>query len=194
MSFVTNQTRQSIEELLKMMKDGADSDKQEGFHPVLIFRKEEYDDAAIVTPIDTEPETWEEGLIRTFYKLFMVDETKMHWVGAVCESFGLVKDGQLLSPTDDELEPGQLEKDFTENPFSEVTEGVSVFLANDNNESEFFFYPFYRDDFGKAVFREPWIRSRDETAEGISETEQYLLRFQELMRQVRSGEISFDDE
>lgn len=196
MSFVTERERKSIEELLSKVKTAADEVGLDACEPLLIFRRKEDDQHAVVTPIVTEVDSWEEALIRSFYRLFVADEHEMYWVGAVCESYGVVKDGMLLSPTglQDELQPGELEKDFAENPFSDVTEGISVFLGCENGESEFFFYPFTRNDYGKAVFGKPWIRSQDEETDGISETEAFLLRFQDLLKQHRAGELIFDEE
>ena len=195
MSFVTDRTRSSIEELIQRMKSLADDIGLDGLEPVVIFRRNEYDNEAVVAPVVDEAESWEEALIRTFYRLFIAEEEQMYWVGAICESYGLLKDGVLASPAPGEIQPGELENDFANNPFSEVTEGVSVFLACENGETEFLFYPFKRDDHGKAVFSgEPWIRSDDDSAEGISETEVYLKRFQEVLAQSRAGELSFDEE
>jgi len=194
MSFVTDRTRSSIEELIQRLKSLAEDIGMDGIEPVIIFRRNEYDDEAVVTPLSDEAESWEEALIRTFYRLFLAKEEQMYWVGAICESYGLVKDGVLLNPVPGEIQPGELEEDFINNPFSEVTEGVSVFLACENGETEFMFYPSKRDDNGKAVFGKPWVRSADTTADGISESEVYLARFQEVLAQSRAGELTFDEE
>jgi hypothetical protein len=53
------------------------------------------------------------------------------------------------------------------------------------------FYPYTRDDNGKPVRGEPIIRSID-MGDDISDVESMLLRFQEVMKLSRDGEIDWD--
>jgi hypothetical protein len=193
MSFVTEQMMSSIEELLDSLKAASDRSGLEAMPPVVVFKENKEDAKANVTMFDDkEEDDFEEALVRTFYKVHTHGVEKAHWIGVAMESYGVLKDGVLVEQSAD-LEPETLEKDFKENPFSEVTEAFTVFLASEDNESEFLFYPYTRDDHGKPVRGKPFIRSI-ETNDGISHIEAMLLRFQELMRMLRNGEVNLDDE
>lgn len=187
MSFVDDVLKESILSLIERLKGFADATKQDAVPPVMIFRRNNGDRDAIVTPFDTDEETFEDALIRTSYKLVCADESQMYWVGVVCESYGVIKNGVLEQPSCG-IEPGQLEKDFKENAFSEVTEAVTVFLASEDGECEFLFYPYSRNDAGEAVFAKPYVRSENEP-KAITEVEGLLLNLQEALRKVRAGEF-----
>ena len=187
MSFVDDVLTESILSLIERLKGFADATKQDALPAVMIFRRNNGDRDAIVTPFDTDEETFEDALIRTAYRLHCADENQMYWVGVVCESYGVMKNGVLEQPLGD-IEPGQLEKDFKENAFSEVTEAVTVFLANEDGKCEFLFFPYSRNDMGEAVFAKPYVRSEHEP-ESITEVEGLLLNYQEALRKVRSGEF-----
>jgi hypothetical protein len=195
MSFVDTKMRKSVEDLLDMLKESADEQKEDSIIPVAIFKVHESDKKAVVTPFADAPEnaSFEEALSRTFYKLFTGGVEGAAWVGIAIESYGVVENGQLKELTSSTIQPESLEKDFAENPFSNVSEAFSVFFANDKGESEFLFYPYSRNDWGKAVRGKPYVRSQDESSAGsISEIEHLLLRFQEVLRMARNGEIDWD--
>lgn len=192
MSFVTEEMKSSIEELIDNLKEASDKSGLEAMAPVVIFKKSEEDKKANVTMFDDkEGDEFEEALIRTFYKIFMHGVEKACWVGVAMEGYGVLKDGVLIEKSAEELSGDALEKDFRYNPFSNVTEAFTIFLANEDNQSEFMFYPYTRDDNGKPVRGEPIIRSID-MGEDISDVESMLLRFQEVMKLSRDGEIDWD--
>ena len=183
--FVDKELLETIKDLVVQLKEIADREKWPAAPPAVLFKENKKGSENMLTDLDDDQDTLEECAISALSRIVNQGIRDVLWAGILCEGYALIE-GKVMR------EPGtkSLEEEFGNNPFTKVTEVVAVCIADNKLRSETIMFPYKRDDFGKTVIGEPYLRSQDpENCDNsnLSSFEQISLRFQEVLLGLRKS-------
>ena len=170
--FVDKELLETIKDLVVQLKEIADREKWPAAPPAVLFKENKKGSENMLTDLDDDQDTLEECAISALGRIVNQGIRDVLWAGILCEGYALI------------------EEEFENNPFTKVTEVVAVCIADNKLRSETIMFPYKRDDFGKTVIGEPYLRSQDpENCDNsnLSSFEQISLRFQEVLLGLRKS-------
>lgn len=187
--FVDKELLETIKDLVVQLKEIADREKWSAAPPAVLFKENKKGSDNMLTDLDDDEDTLEHCAISALSKIVNTGIRDVLWVGVLCEGYALIEGKVMRQP---ETETKLLEEEFENNPFTKVTEVFAVGIADNKLRSETIMFPYKRDDFGKAVIGEPYLRSQDpENCDNsnLSSFEQISLRFQEVLMGLRKSKL-----